>query len=245
MKSVLCLDTGFQLVEVHQTALEVEFRVQGAIHAWWHQHRFLTGLAWDCLAASALLRATGPPRSLLMLGVAGGTSLRVLRHLLPDLQITAVDIDPGIIELGRQYMGLDELGAEIHIADAYEWLWHNERQFDVVIDDVYRAAPDDVERPGAINRVRAEGLRRALAPGGVLAANLVIGQGHRRMQSAFRAFFREEFQRVRSITTPASANEMLVGGDLVLTGRALRPWANQFPHPRDQAFWEAMRVKSL
>ena len=42
-------------------------------HAWWHRDRFLTGLAWDNLAAAALLRPAGPPASVLMLGVAAAT----------------------------------------------------------------------------------------------------------------------------------------------------------------------------
>ena len=111
-------DTAFQRVEVWKSDRQVEFRVAGAIHAWWHRDKFLTGLAWDNIAASCLLHPGGPPTSVLMLGLAGGTSFRALRHLLPDVALTAVDIDPGIVALAREHMHLDDLGVTVAIDDA-------------------------------------------------------------------------------------------------------------------------------
>ena len=84
MRRIEIVHTRFQSLEVWQSALATEFRVAGAVHAWFHRRRFLTGLAWDLIAAGALLGKKHPPRSVLMLGLAGGTAFRVLRHLLPD-----------------------------------------------------------------------------------------------------------------------------------------------------------------
>jgi len=131
------LETPYQTVEVWKSGHSCEFRVAGAVHAWWHRRRFLTGLAWDSLAAGALLRREGPPQSLLMLGLAGGTALRILRHLLPDCAFTAVEIDPEIIDLARDHMRLDDIGVQVVVADAYEWAEKSRQQFDVVIDDCY------------------------------------------------------------------------------------------------------------
>ncbi len=238
--------TGFQEVEVWASAREAEFRVAGAIHAWWHRDRYLTGLAWDNLAAASLLRLAGPPRSVLLLGVAGGTTLRVLRHLWPAARFTGVEIDPGILDLARRHLHLDELDLTLHEADAYEWIRaRGGPAFDVVIDDVYQALPHDVARPGAYSSATVAALRRRLAPGGLLVVNLVIGRGHRAMQSAFRRFFRETFPVVRSVTTPDSLNEALVGGEGVLAQAALRPWRERFPDARDRAYWDRLRVRAL
>ena len=84
MRRTGTFQTRFQALELWQSDTSTEFRVAGAIHASYHRSRFLTGLAWDLIAAASLLRAAGPPRSLLMLGLAGGTACRVLRHLLPE-----------------------------------------------------------------------------------------------------------------------------------------------------------------
>ena len=147
MRRTGTVQTRHQSLEIWKSPSATEFRVAGAIHASWHRSGFLTGLAWDLIAASALLRQAGPPRSVLMLGLAGGTAYRVLRHLLPDCELTAIDIDPEIIALARAHMNLDELGIEIHIADAYLWLAKNRRSFDVVFDDIYLAGKTDVFRP--------------------------------------------------------------------------------------------------
>lgn len=239
------VQTHYQALEIWKSPVATEFRVAGALHAWYHKNRYLTGLAWDLIAAAALLRKDGPPRSMLMLGLAGGTAYRVLRHLLPDCHLTAVDIDPEIVELARVHMDLDELGIEVHIADAYPWLARNRRKFDVVFDDIYLAGKTDVFRPRAWDPALMGHLRRAVAPGGLLAANLVTGPGHRSMQSLTRRIFREEFPRVRSLTTPEGMNEVLVAGESVATQRQLGPYGEAFREWRDRVYWDRIQVRTL
>lgn len=222
-----------------------EFRVAGAVHAWWHRDRFLTGLAWDNLAAGALLRPGGPPESLLMLGLAGGTTLRALRHLLPDCRFTAVEIDPEIIELAREHMRLDEIGVEVVVDDAYDWAQRTRRRFDVVVDDCYLTGAEDVFRPQTRAGWGVDLLAGRLRPGGLLLTNLITGSGHRRMQSRTRAAFKRRFASVRSLTTPESMNETLVGGDAALPGGALDRWTEGFPDLKDRRYWERIEVRKL
>lgn len=245
LRRAATVETPFQRVAIWKSPQSCEFRVAGAIHAWWHAWRLLTGLAWDNLAAAALLRPGGPPRSILMLGLAGGTAMRILRHLLPDCRFVAVDIDPGIVELAREHMHLENLGIEIHIADAYEWCAACRERFDVVIDDLYLAGKDDVFRPDLPPGGQAAVLKRLLKPGGLVLANLVNGAGHRAVQMRTRAAFRAAFPVVRSITTPASMNETLAGGAAVLPRAALAGWTERFPQPADRALWKLLRVRLL
>lgn len=245
LKRVTTTATDFQELEIWKAEASCEFRVAGAVHAWWHRDRFLTGLAWDNLAAAALLRPGGPPRSILMLGLAGGTTLHTLRLLLPEVEITAVDIDPEIIELARRHMHLDDTNAEVHIADAYEWAAASRKQYDVVIDDCYLAGETDVFRPERHPERLVETLSPRVAPGGLLLANLVTGSGHRRLQSRMRAAFRRAFPEVRSVSTPDSMNETLVAGDRVLTAAALNEWTKRFLEKKDRNFWERIRVSKL
>ena len=245
LKRVATATTDHQTLEIWKSSASCEFRVAGATHAWWHRDRFLTGLAWDNLAAAALLRPAGPPGSVLMLGVAGGTTLRTLRHLLPDASITAIELDPGILELAREHMELDRLGVEIHVADAYEWVARSGRRFDVVIDDCYLAGDDDVFRPERDPTRLIETLRPSISPGGLFVINLVTGSGHRRLQSKTRAAARRIFGQVRSVTTPDSMNEALVAGDEILGAAALAAWGKSFPVPKDRDYWARLRVRPL
>ncbi len=245
LKRITTTSTAFQDLEIWKASASCEFRVAGAVHAWWHRDRFLTGLAWDNLAAAALLRPDGPPRSILMLGLAGGTTLRILRHLLPDAELTAVDLDPEIVDLARDHMRLEETGARIHIADAYEWAASCRRQYDIVIDDCYLAGEEDVFRPERKPERLIEVLRPLIAPGGLLLANLVTGPGHRRLQTRMRSAFRRAFPEVRSVTTPDSLNETLVAGEEIRTGTALDPWAAAFYWKKDRDYWQRISVRLL
>ncbi len=245
MKRIERARTRFQEVEIWKSKDEAEFRCEGAVHAWYHRKRHLTGLAWDMIAAAALLGESHPPRSVLMLGLAGGTAFRTLRHLLPDCELTAVDIDPEIVQLARQHMRLDELGAEIIIDDAYAWLKSNRRRFDVVIDDIYLAGHDDVFRPRLCDPAMIRDLQRAMSRNGVLAMNLVTGTGHRRMQSSARACLRQEFPMVRSIGSPMAQNEVLVAGRQLAAGRRLMEYAECFKDPEDRELWRALSQRRI
>lgn len=245
LRRSLSASTDYQQLEIWKSSACCEFRVAGAVHAWWHRDRFLTGLAWDNLAAGSLLRPTGPPASLLMLGLAGGTTLRTLRHLLPDCRFTAVDIDAGMVDLAREHMSLDDSDVTIHIADAYEWAEQCKDRFDVIIDDCYLAGEEDVYRPEKKPERGMKKLRELLAPGGLFLTNLVTGSGHRGMQSRTRAAFKRAFEEVRSVTTPESMNETLVGGDEVLSQSALSPWSGSFPTRKDRDLWRRIQIRKL
>ncbi len=245
MRRVAVVRTAHQELEIWKSSLAAEFRVAGAVHAFHHRRRFLTGQVWDMLAAAALLGKREEPRSVLMLGLAGGTSLRTLRHLLPACRFTAIDIDGSIVRLARRHMALDDTGVEVVIGDAYAWLRKNRRTFDVVIDDIYLAGRTDVFRPQAMDRQLLRTLRRCVAPGGVLAVNLVTGPGHRATQSATRRLLRHHFAEVRSVTSPEAMNEVLVAGQSVATARRLRKWGAAFPEPSDRAHWRKIAVRRI
>jgi spermidine synthase len=245
MRRTETVHTPHQSLEIWKSDRATEFRVAGAIHAWHHRDRYLTGLAWDLIAASALLRKDGPPSSMLMLGLAGGTAFRILRHLLPDCRLTAIDIDSGIVDLARRHMDLDSLGIEVITADAYSWLGENQRTFDVVFDDIYLAGKADVFRPRAWDANLLKNLLRAVAPGGLLAVNLVTGPGHRTMQSHTRRILRGAFPQVRSLRTEQGMNEVLAAGDAVATGRLLGDHTLAFHDWRDRMYWGRVKVRRI
>ena len=72
--------------------------------------------------------------SCLILGLGGGTVAKLIRKNWPGAKITGVEIDPVIIELGKKYLGLNEVAVDIKIQDAGKPVLGN---FDLVIVDLY------------------------------------------------------------------------------------------------------------
>jgi spermidine synthase len=245
MRRIGHFPTRFQTVTLWKSELASEFRCAGAIHAWFHQKRFLTGLAWDLIAAAALLRPDGKPKSILMLGVAGGTALRTLRQLLPDVSLTGIDLDSELIDLARREMALDDTEAEIIIADAYAWMKANKRKFDVIIDDLYLAGDEDVFRAESCDESWLGLVRRSLAPGGILGLNLIIGPGHRAKQTATRKNLAKYFPAIRSLRTEDSMNEVLVAGEHVASAGQLTEYESAFADSRDRKFWSKIKLRKL
>ncbi len=246
MRHIESVRTPHQQVEVWQDTASTEFRVEGAIHAWHHRERFLSGLAWDLIAAGCLLHPDGPPRRILMLGLGGGTSLRILRHLIAEGSQTAVEMDPGMLDLASRYMDLDALDVRVIRRDAYEWLKSTRKPlYDIVFDDIYLAGKEDVFRPRELDAGTLELMRRRLHPNGLLGVNLVIGRGHRNTQSRTRRALREMFPVVTSLRTPDTSNEVLMAGPQTASAGALKPYRNQFKRPKDREYWDRIRLRRL
>lgn len=99
----------------------------GSLHRVWQQvlHRF-------ALQAS-------PPRNVLLLGLGGGSVPRILRdELRIGAPITAVELDPVMIEIGRQHFGLGRY-ADLRIieGDAIVQAHALKERFDLVLVDLF------------------------------------------------------------------------------------------------------------
>lgn len=236
------LRSRYNEIRVLRTGRRVDMDVAGATYATWHPEHYLTGYSWDALTAGCLLRHGAPPGSLVILGLAGGTATRQLRRLLPEATLTAVEIDPAVIRLGRRYMELDGQNLEIIIGDAYAFMGATPRQFDVVADDIYLTGHDDVRRPVAWTRNLVDRLAARLNPGGILVANFIVDVGHERVFEQARACFQDRFPSVISIAPPRGFNRILVGGDRLATPASLQAYAAAFSN-RDSAWWSRLKAE--
>lgn len=248
MRELETLHTPHNVVQVIEAADgTIDFDVIGATHATWHPRLLLTGHAWDAITAATLM-GRSPPQSLLLLGLGGGTVLRQLRFFLPETLMTAVEIDSGMIRLAKTHMDIDALNLEIVEDDAFAFLKRDTRQFDIVIDDLYRCGDQDVERPAAINAANIQSLCQHLTPTGALVMNFVLGGRHRKVHLEGRKAFCEQFQHVRAVQPPLSHNEILVGSqhpEGFCSPRDLAAHWKLFPASSDQKRWKELRNLKL
>jgi len=248
MRKLKEVESPYNRVEVWQNnAGRIDLEVSGATHATWHPSQLLTGHAWDAITA-AVMSHPAPIESLLLLGLGGGTCLRQLRHLLPEVEMTAVEIDPEMISLAREYMEIDDLDVTVLETDAFEMLHSSTLQFDIVIDDLYHARGEDVERPKAVSTAYLQTVCRLLKSEGSLAMNFVVGPGHdEAYQQACESFERSFPQQCRLIP-PQSHNEVLVGTanpePLALHGDLIQ-LADRFGSEIDRNHWKELRSLKL
>jgi spermidine synthase len=130
-----------------------------------------------------------PPRRILLLGTAAGSLLHFLRHHYPEAELSAVDIDAELIEKLLELQILPPADGKLSyvIEDAARYIEHCDRQFDLVLVDVFHGA----QSPGwLLGRATIQQLFELTTSGGALACNLLIDSEH-----DFRNFYRELRQR--------------------------------------------------
>jgi spermidine synthase len=81
----------------------------------------------------------GRLKSMLMVGLGGGSvSSYLLRHV-PELHVTSVELDPGVVAAAKKYFGVEE-GPRHRIAtgDGRVFLQRNKAKYDIVMIDAFR-----------------------------------------------------------------------------------------------------------
>ncbi len=77
-------------------------------------------------------------RKVLMLGAAGGVSMKQLATVFPDADITGVDLDPAVLEVAREYFGLKNYPRIRLVAEDARWFLAQSRErYDVIAIDLY------------------------------------------------------------------------------------------------------------
>lgn len=121
--------------------------------------------------ALGLLLAERVERSL-MIGLGGGTFTTMLRRLLPQVSIDAVEIDPMVADVARRFFGVrEDARFHIHVCDGVDFLTDHRQPYDLIFLDAYGA--DTVPQP-MTTRVFFETVRERLTARGILVVNISV-----------------------------------------------------------------------
>ena len=112
----------------------------------------IVGIIWKPTLKQINKLTNRPIDSCLILGLGGGTAAKYVRLYWPEAKITGIDIYPIMVELGKKYLGLDVIGVEIKIGDAYDFTG----KFDLIIVDLYNGEhfPEKFGNTEFLNRVK-------------------------------------------------------------------------------------------
>ena len=141
---------------------------------------------WHALAA-----VTFPPRpSVLLVGLGGGTQVHLLRRLARPRQISAIERDPVIVRVARDWFGLARVGGLEFLCDEADVVVPSlaaaDRRFDFIMEDA--AYAETPERALPLARALAE----RVSPGG----SLVLNRHYRSDASALTTEMRPRFEEV-------------------------------------------------
>lgn len=125
---------------------------------------------WGALSAPAFELPMHP--EILMLGLGGGTALRLLEDRIAPRSVTVVELDPEVVSTARKYFFLDDRrNVSVIEADALQAMRElaaRERSFDLLIDDVYYGLTSPVDgADGDIFNV----MKSLTRPGGTIIFN--------------------------------------------------------------------------
>jgi len=112
------------------------------------------------------------PKSVLIIGLGGGTIPRALHELVPQARIDVVEIDPAVVKVARRYFDLGNNSA-LNVIEAdgrvqVKKALREQKSYDLIMLDAFdhEYIPEHLLTQEFLKEVRA-----LLAPGGVLAAN--------------------------------------------------------------------------
>jgi spermidine synthase len=151
------------------------------------------------------------PRRVLVVGLGGGAMVRFLAHHEPDVRIDAVEIDPAVVRLADQYFGVRS-GRNVRVvtADAVAFVQSTEERYDVILMDAFLRPSSDTDDTGVPTRLKTVEflgrVKRALAPGGVVAFNI---NEHDRMADDIAAVA-AAFGHVAVYRSTAADNEVAI-----------------------------------
>jgi spermidine synthase len=118
------------------------------------------------------------PRSVLIIGLGGGTLPTTLRSLVPDAQIDVVEIDPAVVRVASRYFNfvagnrtrVIESDGRVYVKRALR----GTQRYDLIMLDAFdhEYIPEHLLTQEFLQEVKS-----LLAPGGVLAANTFSSSG--------------------------------------------------------------------
>lgn len=208
-------DSAYNYIQVVQVGTSTELILNEglAIHSIYDSQDNLTHGYWDYLLVANSFQpaqSSAPtPRSIAILGLAGGTTARQYRLAYGDsIDITGVEIDPAILDIGHRYFHLGDARAHEVVEDARYWLDTQAGHYDVIVLDAYRQPyiPFHLTTKEFFQQVRDH-----LNPGGVAAVNVGRTQTDYRLVAALASTMAAVYPNVYLIDDPNFDNTLVFG----------------------------------
>ncbi len=165
---------------------------------------------WTIMLAAPYFNApaqAGSPASMAVVGLAAGTIPKQFTQVFGPLPIDGIELDPEIVQAGRDYFALNEPNIQVIVGDGRYQLNRLDGPYDIITIDAYKVPyiPWHLTTQEYFEEVKAR-----LAADGVVAINVGRAPRDRTLVEAMTNTLLTVFPTVHTIDIPASLNSILV-----------------------------------
>ncbi|CAG0934612.1 hypothetical protein TFLX_03586 [Thermoflexales bacterium] len=219
-----------QVVERNGTRYLLLNEGQG-IHSIYHPDRLTTDGTWDYFTIAPFFNAppfsTDRVKRLAIVGLAGGSIARLYTELYGPLSIDGIEIDPKIVEVGRNYFGMTQPNLNIIVGDGRAAIAHSPQRYDVIALDAFRVPYIPWH---LTTREFMQELRDHLTPAGVIAINVGRTRTDYQMVDAMAKTAAAVFPAVHVIDVAGSFNSIVYATNQPTSLENLRVNLSAMPH---------------
>jgi len=148
------------------------------------------------------------PGEMLLIGLGGGTVAKNFSR--EGWKVTAVEIDPKVVSIAKEYFGLKNGEADIYTMDGRKFLITHRAAFDLIVMDAFGSS----SIPFHLVTQESFGLIAArLRADGVLAVNIESPGWHHILIRSLAATLQTQFKHVLALPTTQSQNKL---GNIIL-----------------------------
>ncbi len=212
-----------QRVRVRRRRGGLALEVGGTFASFYRPGQVSTGSVWDAQVAPLAWLPPARRRSVLILGLGGGSTARLVRAIAPKARIVGVEASADVLKAARRHFDLDALDVDVVCDDAQAYLARTRRRFDLVIEDIFIGTEATLRKPSWLPEPGLSRAARHLRAGGLLVINSI----DETVEVA--RTLGELLPRTLCIGVEGYDNRVLIGGPRDLDARALRAAAASQP----------------
>ena len=207
-------ESAYNYIQVVRVGDEVQLVLNEGvgIQSVYNPHQVLTGGPWDYFMVAPFFN--NPPftssqvRSACIIGLGGGTIARELTAAYGPIPIDGVEIDPTIVQLGRQYFAMNEPNLHVIVQDGRAYLQTTTKKYDVIGIDAYQQPyiPFQLTTQEFFSEVRAH-----LTPTGVAVIDAANVNGDYRLVEELAQTMHVIFPNVYIIDAESFMSSLVIG----------------------------------
>jgi spermidine synthase len=180
------------------------------VHSQYHPTELFYGGPWEQFLVGPFFNpaphTTDHVERIAVVGLAAGTSTRQATEIFGPIPIDGYEIDPKIVQVGRDYFEMTQPNLTVHVTDGRWGLERSPHQYSLIIVDAYR--PPYIP-PNLTTREFFGIVHDRLAPNGVLTINIGRTADDRRLINDLAATIAEHFPSIYVMDIPNTFNSIL------------------------------------